>query len=137
MAGRDVTDLPTEVTFGDEAIKDLVVTLTSKPATVSGALLDLAAKPAPDYTVLLFPVDTRYWYESSRRIVTARPSSDGEFEIAPGQGLPAGTYYLAALTDLSPREQYDTLLLADVAKSAIKITIAAGEQKRQDLRIRR
>ena len=51
-------------------------------------------------------------------------------------GLAPGDYYLAALSDVDPDEVRDSVFLEQVAQSAIRISIAFGEKKRQDLKVR-
>jgi hypothetical protein len=147
VGGRELLDLPIDLEPGDE-VKDAVITFTDRQQEVIGTLQDTTGRPAPDYTVVLFATDKRYWTSGSRRIVTARPATDGRFELggsigslgpltlgAGGLGLPAGEYYLAAVTDLAGGEEQDPTLLEELSKAAVKITVAPGETKRQDLRI--
>jgi hypothetical protein len=50
--------------------------------------------------------------------------------------LPAGEYFIAALTDLDPAEWQDPAFLDQIAPAAIKVTLAEGEKKRTDIRIK-
>jgi hypothetical protein len=135
IGGRDVTDLPIELKPNGD-ITDAVITLTDRKQEVFGTLKESTGRPAPDYTVVLFSTDRQYWLTGSRRIATARPATDGRFEVSNPQGLPPGTYFLAAITDLGADEQYDTKLLEDLSKAAVKLTLAPGERKQQELRIK-
>jgi hypothetical protein len=135
MGGRDVTDRPVDLRPNSDA-GDVVITLTDRKQEVFGTLKESTGRPAPDYTVVLFSTDKQYWLPGSRRIVTTRPATDGRFEISNPQGLPPGPYFLAAITDLGTDEQYDTKLLEDLSKAAVKLTLAPGERKLQDLRIK-
>jgi hypothetical protein len=49
--------------------------------------------------------------------------------------LPAGTYYLAALTDVDPEERFDGAFLEQVAAGALTISLADGETRLQDLKL--
>jgi hypothetical protein len=50
------------------------------------------------------------------------------------RGLPAGTYYLAALAEVAdPQEAYDDELLTRLARSAQTVTMREGEATVQDL----
>jgi hypothetical protein len=135
MGGRDVTDLPVDLRPTSD-IRDVVITLTDRKQEVFGTLKESTGRPAPDYTVVLFSTDKQYWLTGSRRIATARPATDGRFEVSSPQGLPPGSYFLAAITDLGADEQYDTKLLEDLSKAAVKLTLAPGERKQQELRIK-
>jgi hypothetical protein len=138
IGGTDVADVPFELKPGDD-ITDAVLTFTDRVQELSGTLLDPSGRPAPDYTIVVFPVDRRYWVSQSRRIQTTRPGTDGRFKLS-GPGpltLPAGEYYLAAMTDIAPNEQYDPALLSELIRASVRVTIREGERKVQDLRIRR
>ena len=135
--GKDVTDLP--VTIAPEAMpKEVVVTLGDRWQELSGRVADAAGNGVSDYTVMVFPVNEEYWLSGSRRIVTAQPGPDGRFSLGgPGPALlPAGEYYLAAVTDVSKDEQYDPAFLQSLISSSVRITLAPGEKRTQNLAIR-
>ena len=134
--GRDVTDLPLEI--ADAAPKSVVVTYTDKWQELSGRLQSQSGAPVSDYTIIVFPEDRAYWFQGTRRIVVARPGTDGRFTLS-GKGLttlPPGKYLLAAVTDIGRDEQFDPAFLAQVVPAAIPITLGPGEKKTQDLAIR-
>lgn len=134
--GRDVTDLPIEIS--DTAPKDVVVTYTDRFQELSGRLQSQSGAPASDYTMVVFPEDRAYWIHGSRRIVTTRPGTDGRFTLS-GRGpttLPPGRYLLAAVTDISREEQFDPAFLGQLIPAAIRIALAPGERKTQDVAIR-
>ena len=93
-------------------------------------MADAAGNGVSDYTVMVFPVNEEYWLSGSRRIVTAQPGTDGRFSLGgPGPALlPAGEYYLAAVTDVSKDEQYDPAFLQSLISSSVRITLAPGEK---------
>jgi hypothetical protein len=134
LAGREVSDLPFEVRPG-ENISDVVITMTDRQQQVSGTLQDASGRAATDYTMILFPADRVYWLPDSRRILTARPATDGRFAFRGLQGPPPGDYLLAAVTDVRPGEQFDPDFLAALAREAIRMTVAPGETKTQDVRL--
>jgi hypothetical protein len=135
--GADVTDLP--VTIAADAMpKDVAITFGDQWQQLSGRLSDADGKAMTDYTVMVFPVNEAYWLHGSRRIVTTQPGTDGRFALGgPGPSLlPAGEYYLAAVTDVSKDEQYDPAFLHSILASSLKVTLAPGEKRTQDLAIR-
>lgn len=135
--GTDVTDL--QVTIAADAMpKDVVITFGDRWQQLSGRLSDAAGQPMNDYTVMVFPVNQAYWLHGSRRIITTQPGTDGRFTLGgPGPAvLPAGEYYLAALTDVSRDEQYDPAFLQSIVAAAIRVTLAPGETRTQNLAIR-
>jgi hypothetical protein len=137
IAGKDVTDLPFEVT-SESPINDAVVTLIDRWQSLSGRLTLANGGAATDYTIVVFPADKAYWPAGSRRIRVTRPGSDGTFVIG-GSGslsLPAGAYLLAAVPDLDRDEQLDPAFLASLVPAAVPSTVLPGERKVQDLAIR-
>ena len=131
-AGREVPG-GFEVKAGED-LTDIVVTFTDKTSEISGTLLDAAGRPAPEYFVFVFPAEKGAWTPYSQRLRSPmRPASDGKFRISP---LPAGEYYMAALTEFESENLYDASFLEQVAAASFKITLAEGEKKIQDIRIK-
>jgi hypothetical protein len=131
VKGQDAMDLPVEV-LPNENIADAVITFVDYEQTVSGLFQDASGRPAPNYTIVIFPADKRYWLSGSRRVRWARPAPDGRYSI---RGLPPGEYRMAAVTDLLPSDLNDSLFLDDLVPTSFTLTIADGENKMQDLRI--
>jgi len=130
--GRDTIDTGLEITSADTAL-EAVVTLTDRAATLAGAFQDASGQPATDFTIVLFATDRSFWRWQSRRINAVRPSSDGRFAFA---DVPPGEYFLTALTDIEPNEWFDPELLTELVPSSVRISIASGEKKIQDIKIR-
>jgi hypothetical protein len=134
LGTRDVSDATFEVRPGED-VANLVVTFTDSPAEVSGTLTDAAGRPTSAFVLVLFSTDRASWFPGSRRVrPPTGPASDGKFSFT---GLPAGEYYLAALTEVSPTELNDPQFLDQVVPGAIRITLAPGEKKVQDVKIAR
>jgi len=131
IKGRDALDMPFDLAASDN-ITDAVLTFTNRIQTLNGTLSDASQRPAPDYTIVVFPEDKALW-ASARRVRTARPGTDGKFTVT---GLPSGTYRIAAVTDISPEETRDLALLEELAGASLVFTLADGETKVQDIRIR-
>jgi hypothetical protein len=134
--GADVTDLAFDIA-AETPPKEIVATLTNEWQEIAGRVTNGEGAGVSDYTMLVFPVDDAYWLHNSRRIVTTQPAGDGRYQLGgPGPALlPAGEYYLAAVTDVSKDEQYDPAFLKALIPAAIKITLGAGERKAQDVRV--
>lgn len=132
VGGRDALDFPFDVE--DEDISGAMVTMAYQqpPAELSGFLTDQQGKPATDYTIVVFSSDQRFWTPGSRRIVTARPGTDGKYLL---RGLPPGDYQIAALSDLEPGTQYDPELLKMLLAASTRVTLDEGAKLTQDLRI--
>lgn len=128
--GKDALDFPLEIGPNDR-ISDSVLTFTMQTQEVAGTLQDSSGRPAPDYTVIVFPADKSLW-GAARRIKTARPGTDGRFTL---RGLPAGEYRIAALTDLAPGEANDPALLDQLVPASVAFSLKEGERHVQDIRI--
>ena len=109
-----------------------MLTFSDRHTELGGALLTAAGQPAPEYLVAVFPADRSAWRAGTRRLKATRPGSDGHFSFV---DLPPGDYLLAALTD-APDDDWQTPAVLDaLAKSGVKVTLAEGEKKNQNLRI--
>jgi hypothetical protein len=129
--GRDAVDVPIEFANGAD-ITDAIVTLSDRSAELSGTLQTAAHTSATEYFVVVFSTDPSVWRPGARRVRSTRPGSDGRFVVS---DLPGGDYYIAALTDVTPGDLADAAFLTQVAPSAVRVTLADGEKKTQDLRI--
>ena len=110
----------------------LVVTLTDRATELGGTLRTASGAAVADVVVIAFAADRKFWGPNARRVKSARPAADGAFSI---KGLPPGEYLLAAVTDVDQDEWQAVEFLEKLAAAAIKITVADGEKKIQDLRI--
>ena len=131
IGDRDLLDHDFQVAAGGGA-STLVVTLTDRAAELQGTLRTASGAPASDVVVIAFSADRKYWGANARRVKAARPAADGAFSI---KGLPPGDYLLAAVTDVDQDEWQAVEFLDKLTSAAIKISIADGEKKIQDLRI--
>lgn len=134
--GADVTDRAFDVS-AETPPKEIVATLTDQWQEIAGRVTNTDGAGVSDYTMLVFPVDEAYWLHNSRRVVTTQPAGDGRYQLGgPGPALlPAGEYYLAAVTDVSKDEQYDPAFLKALIPAAIRITLGTGDRKTQDVRV--
>ncbi len=129
--GQDLADSGVDVK-PEVLVTGVVVTLTSRPAELGGRVLDAAGRPTGAFPIVVFSVDRERWGAGSRRVVQAQPASDGKFLVV---GLPAGEYFLAAVTRLEPGDLGNRQFLEELAPASIRITIGEGEKKTQDLKL--
>jgi hypothetical protein len=138
VGGRDVLDYPLTFTDGDRPGATLI--FSDRHASLSGTLQDTTGGPVSDLTVVVVPADSALWRPDSRRVRTARPSTDGAFTFA---DIVPGDYLLAALTDFDPDDLrsdtgvVDSAFAQQLVAASIKVTVGDGEQKRQDVRVGR
>jgi 5-hydroxyisourate hydrolase-like protein (transthyretin family) len=131
LDGRDIADLPFQIR-PNQNLSGIVATFTDRPTELTGTLQDQAGRAAAGYPIVIFSTDRRYWLPGSRRVQQVRPASDGTFRLV---GLPAGDYFVCAVTDLEPNALADTGFLEQLAAAAFTITLADGEKKTQDLKL--
>jgi len=131
LAGRNVLDVPFEVR-PDENLAGLTITFTDRVTELSGTLVDAANRPTPQFFVFVYAVDRGLWTPNSRWIKAVRAGVDGSFKVT---GLPAGAYFLCALTDLDATEQYEPAFLEQLVPASIKITLTEGQKLTQPLKV--
>ena len=129
--GRDIADSPIEIRAGVD-VSNVVVTFTDQPSELTGTVVDGAGRATPDFPIIVFSTDQTYWTLGSRRVQTARPASDGKYKVT---GLPAGEYFVSAVTAVDRTEVYDPAFLTQLVGASFKITIKDGEKKTQDLKL--
>ena len=133
MAGTvDVLDGLIEVGAGSSPT--LVIAYDDRPTSLSGKLETAGGAPASDVFVLAFAADRNLWGPYTRRIKAVRPGVDGSFAF---QGLPAGDYLLAAITDADPEDWQDPAFLEELLAASVRITLIGGQPVVQSLRIGR
>jgi hypothetical protein len=129
--GREVLDFQLEIGPNEE-VGEMVLTFGDSTQEVSGTLQDATGRPAPDYTIIVFAADSKFWTTPTRRVRSARPGTDGKFSVL---NLPPGEYRVAAVTDVAPTEINDPLFLEQLVAASVKFTLAEGEKRTQDLKI--
>jgi hypothetical protein len=132
VGGRDILDVPLEI--GSDDVSGVDIVLSDRHSQIAGRLEQAGGAPATGYFVVAFTTERTLWTPQSRRMKSVRPGTDGRFAI---DDLPAGEYFLAALTDADSEDWQTREFLQQVVGAAIKVTLAEGERKVQDLRIAR
>ncbi|HET9369749.1 MAG TPA: carboxypeptidase-like regulatory domain-containing protein [Vicinamibacterales bacterium] len=131
FGGVDSLDFPLEVKPG-ENVAGGVLTFAPRMGELSGTLEDPKGDPRPEFTVVLYADDSRFWVPQARRVVATRPSTQGQFRFA---NLPAGAYRLAAVVDLEPGQWFDPKLLESLAPASVTVTIEPGARRVQNIRV--
>jgi uncharacterized protein (DUF2141 family) len=129
---RDLLDDLIDVAAGGD-LRNVTIAFSDTPTVLTGSLQLPSGQTTTDYHIVVLPADRALWRPKSRRIVSVRPSTDGQFSFT---GLPAGEYLLAAMTDVDPIDLADPEFLAQLVPAAVKVTVVEGEARTQPLRIR-
>jgi sarcosine oxidase gamma subunit len=130
VAGIESLDAPVDIRVG-QSIDDGVVRFTDVRTQLRGAILDGAGRRVSGYSLVAFSTDARLWQTSARRVHHRKAATDGtySFDLTPGE------YFLAAAGELTDEQAADVAILEALAGAAIRVTVAAGEQKTLDVRM--
>jgi len=132
LGGKDVTDTPIE--FKGKDVNDLEVTLTTRNASIAGAVSDATGRPAGRYSVIIFASDPSRWIFPSRFIAVGRPNQGGRFKVS---GLPPENYLIIAVPAIQGSEWQDPEFLESLRPLAQAVTLADGEASTLDLKLRK
>jgi len=128
---QESLDFPIEVKPGQN-VSSAVVTFVDRQSELTGTIVNEKAQPVPDYTLIVYPSDQRFWTPQSRRIQSTRPATDGRYSF---RNLPAGDYRLVPVYDPEPGSWFDPAFLQQLESAAVRVSIADGEKKEQHLRV--
>jgi hypothetical protein len=131
VEGHDSLDFPLEVK-PNQSITGATLTFVDRQSELTGTIVNERAQPVPDYSLIVYPADQRYWTPQSRRIQSTRPATDGHFAF---RNLPAGEYRLVPVYDPEPGSWFDPAFLQQLESASVRVTIADGEKKEQNLRV--
>jgi hypothetical protein len=131
IGSRDITDRPLPIAYGMPA-EPVAITVTDQMPELSGHIMFADGKPATDYYVVAVAADQRYWLWSGRRIKSARPDANGRYVFA---NLPAGTYRIAATTDLENSDLSDRSFLEQILAVSAEVAVGPAEKKVFDLKV--
>jgi hypothetical protein len=131
LDGRDLLDVPLRVSAGED-LRGAEFLLSDRRSELSGTLTTAAGDAFPEVFVLACPADATLRVPHSRRVQADRPDSSGRFVFEP---LPAGDYLLFALTDIDDGQWNDPGFFDSLPGASVKLTLAHGEKKVQDLRV--
>lgn len=133
VEGVNAVEMPVDIRPGRD-IDGVIIEFTDRPASLSGQVTDSEGRPVQGLTMLLFRAEPEMWAgnQAPRMRRTLPLNSDGRFEA---RLMPAGEYYLAALAEVDQADLGDPAFLAQVAQSAIRVTLTLGQETVQDIRL--
>jgi hypothetical protein len=121
LDGRNVIDVPLEF---DGRPVDVAVSVTTRPAVVSGTVTWSQVATAKPPTVVVFVDDPSRWHREARSIRSVAVGADGRFRI---RGLPVDDRYLAvAVEGLELVDARQPSLLAARRSAATPLRIDEG-----------
>jgi hypothetical protein len=130
--GEDVTDSGVEFTPG-RTYDGLQVVFTQKTTELSGLVTDSRGRPVVDATVVVFPANRERWVFQSRYLRTARPDTEGRYNI---KTLPPGEDYLIIVVqNLENGQGGDPEFLTRAREEAKSFTVNEGEKKAIDVKL--
>jgi hypothetical protein len=133
LGERDVSDVPLELDATD--VPDVVLRFTDHPASLSGTVQLTERATREGVAVIVFPADSKAWMDGGanpRRLRKVAVADNGAYTVSP---LPAGTYYVAAVSETTAGDWQDPALLEQLVTGAAHIQIDDGEKATQSLRI--
>jgi len=130
MGGVDITHRV--IDLSEPGAREVEVRFSTKLTSLRGAVQDASGALPPGYVILAFPVDRNSWYWHSRAIQFQKLSNVADFDL---RKLPAGEYFLAALADLEPDQEFDPTFLEEVSAAAVRVTLVAGVPVVQNLQV--
>ena len=130
---RDLLDRLIEIRPGNPSM-NVVVSMSDRHTELSGSLRTSTGQPGADVFVIAFSSDRTMWGPGARRVRAVRPGADGHFSMV---DLPPGEYLLGVVTDIDADDWENPAVLDQLVPTSIKIRIAEGERKVQDLQLGR
>jgi len=126
VGGVNVAETP--ATFVDaRETRHGVAAVVARTGEISGRVLDANGQPAPQSSVVVFPVDREKWRAGGRYVRSAAAAATGEFVIE----APPGDYMIAAVHG---RADTRDAALTRLASGADRVSLKAGETLRHDVR---
>jgi hypothetical protein len=126
-AGREALD--EVLTLGMSDIRDVVVTLTDRVASLSGTVQSLAADRIASAQVVAVPAEYQAWIDagmSSGRAYSTGVDRTGAWSF---DALRAGNYLVAALDGEAPADLRDPDFISRLARVANRVTVTEGGQQ--------
>jgi len=124
--GIDITDRPVSFGRSEQSLSGVEVVLTNRVSRLAGVVKRGVAS-ASNINVIAFSTDRNRWYSTSRFVRRAVTEAEGRFSI---EGLPFGSYYVTALTQIpvdGDDAWQDPALLESLVGRASSLTVRDGE----------
>jgi len=129
--GQDMTDTPLDLS-ARPGVEGIRITMTDKLTHVAGHVTDGSGKPATQYVVVLQPADQKEPRVAARWVRTARPDTDGGFEV---RNVRPGRYIATAIEALEDGRQFAPEFQKQLRRGAREFAVKEGESLTLDLRL--
>jgi hypothetical protein len=127
--GENVTDDPVDLsTVRDDARIEIL--MTDKQTTISGTVRNTRGEQVIDYTVVVFPVQSKEGAIAARYTRVVRPDQQGRFQA---RGLPPGDFLAAAVESLEQGGHWDPAFRKNVEPNAKRFSLTEGQSVTVDL----
>ena len=128
--GRDVLDEPIDIDVND--VNGIVITLTDRPNELAGTVRGASGQADGNARVLVFPSDRARWsvVTAGRRMVSSVVSRQGTYSLS---GLPAGDYFMAAVSDQFDPNWQNPKVLDALSHVAVLVSLRDGDHRTVDL----
>jgi hypothetical protein len=120
----DATDMPFDAGAADHINVDVEIVLSMLGAKISGALANPPADRLFVGSALAFSTRREDWFPGSRHVKRVALGPNGTFEI---DGLPPGTYWVAAVDDRESADWHTPEFLDVVTSGATRVTVTPGQ----------
>jgi protocatechuate 3,4-dioxygenase beta subunit len=124
LGGRDLL-IDTLAVEPGQKVTGIVATLSQPRGALAGLVRTATGEPVPGAGVLVYPLDERYRGVHASRMRYAVSSSDGDYVAT---SLRPGAYRVATLMDVAFGAWHDPEVLRELDRTAVSVSIAAGEQ---------
>lgn len=134
----DILDRPVSFDSGQD-LRDVRVVVSDRRTQIDLRVTDENGVPTREYVALLFSVDPARWHPASGSVRPFQPSTRPSGPAQPSavigtsratpdrlNDLPRGEYFAVALDDLPAETVRNPETLAQLAKSATRLTVTAG-----------
>ena len=123
LDGDDFTDAPLDLA-GRASIDGVVITMTDKVSNLSGSVSDGNGKPVSQYVIVVQPADQKEARVAARFVRTARPDTDGRFEV---RNIRPGRYVATAIEALEEGRQFAPEFQRQLQRGSREFTVKEGE----------
>jgi hypothetical protein len=138
LGNVDVTDDPIDIR-DDVSDVELTIVLASRLGQIDGTVVEDTGTPAIGVWGIAFSTNPARWSIPGTRYVAAKMAGvGGRFSL---EGLPAGDYYVATLTEpdemsLSYENGLDPADLEGLRAAAIVVSVSDGQTARTSIRLK-